>query len=257
MRHETVGLGGGALDHLDRVELVGLARFGELESERDVDGAEGVLMQLHELGRLGRGDAVQTLAGVAQHARGPRRALLGDAAQHARGLQLLVVADAGVDPLGGERHEHVLADAQPPLGERLGEQLASGAHIGGRGQHQGLPGAGVTHDRGARLAQDPRVGPQLLVDRRGHADQHEVGGVERLDAVGKHEPVAGEMVAQVALFGLQQLGLPAPDRAQAGAADVDPDDPAAGAPQRDRGWQPDIAESDNGHHGVAGALGAV
>ena len=142
-------------------------------------------------------------------------ALLGDAAQHARGLQLLVVAHAGVDALGGERHEHVLADAQPALGERLGEQLAGGAHVGGRGQHERLPGAGVAHDRGARLAQDPRVGPQLLVDRGGHADQHEVGGVERLDAVGEHEPVARQVAAQVALLGLQQLGLAVADRAQA------------------------------------------
>ncbi len=184
-------------------------------------------------------------------------ALLGDAAQHARGLQLLVIADAGVDPLGGKRHEYVLADAQPPLGERFGEQLAGGANVGGRGQHQRLPGAGVAHDRGARLAQDPQVGPQLLVDRRRHADQHEVGGVERLDAVGEHKPVAGEVVAQVALFGLQQLGLPVADRAQTGGRDVDPDDPAAGAPQRDRGRQPDVAEPHHSHDGVAGALGAV
>ena len=257
MGHEAVRLRGSALDHLDRIEPVRLARVGELERERDVDGAEGVLVQLHQLGGLGRGDAVQALAGVAQHARGARRALLRDAAQHTRGLQLLVVAHAGVDPLGGERHEHVLTDPQTALGERLGEQLAGGAHVRGRGQHQRLPGTGVAHDRGARLTQDPRVGPQLLVDGRGHADQHQVGGVERLDAVGEHEPVARQVVAQVALFRLQQLGLPIADRAQAGAADVDPDDPAAGAPQRDRGRQPDVAEPDDGDDGVAGALGAV
>ena len=217
MGQEAIGLGGGALGDLDRVEAVRAARFGELEGERDVDRAEGVLVQLHQLGGLGGGDAVQALARVAQHGGSTLAALLPHATEHPRGLQLLVRVDAGVDALGGERDEHVLPDAQAALCERLGEQLAGGADVGGRGQHERLAGAGVAHDRGARVTQDPRVGRQLLVDRGGHADQHQVGGVERLDAVGEHEPVARQVAAQVALLALQQLCLAAADRAQTGA----------------------------------------
>ena len=102
--------------------------------------------------------------------------------------------------------------------------------------------------------QDLQVGAQLLVDGGGHADQDEVGGVERLDAVGEHEAVALKVRGEVALFGVEQLGASAADRAEAGAGDVDPDDAAAGVAQGDCGRQADVAESDDGDDGVAGLL---
>ncbi len=257
VREEAVGLARGSFGDLDRVEPVCGARFGELERERDVHGAERVLVELDELGGLGRGDVVQVLAGVAQHGGGALGALGCGPAEHARGLELLVVGDSGIDALGRERNEHVLSDAQPALAERLHEQLAGGADVRRRGQHERLAGARMAHDLGAGVAQDLEVGAQLLVDGGRDADQHEVGRVERLDAIGEHEPVALEVLGEIALFGLQQLGAAATDRAEAGAGDVDPDDPAAGVAQRDRGWQADVAEADDGDDGVAGLLGAA
>ena len=115
----------------------------------------------------------------------------------------------------------------------------------------------MADDLGAGVAQDLQVGAQLLVDGGGHADQHEVGGVERLDAIGEHEAVALQVRGEVALFGVEQLGATAADRAEAGAGDVDPDDPAAGVAQGDRGGQADVAEADDGDDGVTGLLGAA
>ncbi len=200
---------------------------------------------------------MQAPARVTQHGRGARGALLRDAPQHARGAQLLVLAHAGVDALGRERDVHVLADAQATRGQGRRQQLAGGAHVRGRGQHERLPGARVAHDRGARVAQDAGVRLQLLVHRGRHADQHEVGRVERADAVGEHEPVAGQVAAQVALLALQQLSRALADRGEAGAGNVDPDDPAAGVAQCDRGGQADVAEADDRDDGVAGPPGAV
>jgi hypothetical protein len=248
--HEPVGLARGPLGDLDRVETVGVAGFGDLEGQRDVDGAEGVLVQLDHLGGLGRGDTVQPLAGVAQHGGGATEARLADASEHARRAGLRVLIDAGVDALGGERDEHVLTGVQPALGERLHEQLARATDVCGRGEHDRLLGTGVAHDRRARGPQRAWVGRAPLVDRRGHADQHEVGRVERLAAVGEHEAVAFEVPAQADALGVEQLGLAGADLRQALVRAVEADDPAAGVAQGDRRRQPDIAEPDDGDHGV-------
>ncbi len=198
---------------------------------------------------------MQVLAGVSQHGGGTLEALFADAPHHPRRLQLLVVGDPGVDPLGGEGHEHVLAHDEAALLQRLHEQLAGGADVGGRGQHQRLPGPGVLDDRGARPAQDLEVGLQALVDRGGHADQHEVGRVERLDAAGQDETVPHQVTAEVTPLGLQQLGPTLADRCQTRTGYVDPDNPAARIAHRDRGGQSHIAETHHGHHGVTGLPG--
>ncbi len=186
------------------------AGFGELEGERDVDGAEGVLVELHQLGGLGRGDAVQALAGVAQHAR--RRAR--------RTLASRRPAPAGSSAARARRRRGRCARGRTPRTRprrRAGRALRA-ARRAARGwcprrwwRSARASGRGA---RGARPTRRRRAGSrgsgrQLLVDGGGHADQHQVGGVERLDAVGEHEPVARQVAAQVALLGLQQLGLAA------------------------------------------------
>jgi hypothetical protein len=62
---------------------------------------------------------------------------------------------------------------------------------------------------------------------------------------------------EVALFGVEQLGAAAADRAEARPGDVDPDDPTTGVAQGDRGGQTDVAESDDGDDGVTGLLGTA
>ena len=75
----------------------------------------------------------------------------------------------------------------------------------------------MAHDRRAGAAQDPRLGPALLVDRGRHAHQHEVGRLERLDAVGQREAAVLQVAAQLRLSRLQQLGLAGADLLQARA----------------------------------------
>src|SRR5579864_1799073 len=53
-RHEAEGLGGGRLDYLPDIDAHGVVDHLEFVHERDVDGAENVLGELHRLGRLGR-----------------------------------------------------------------------------------------------------------------------------------------------------------------------------------------------------------
>ena len=193
---------------------------------------------------------MQALTSVLQHGGGAAGARLGDPSEHARRGRLGMLVDAGVDALGGERDEHVLAGVQPALGERLHEQLARAADVRRRGEHDRLPGTGVAHDRRTCPPQRTRVGRAPLVDRRGHADHHEIGRVERLAAVGQHEAVAFEVAAQAVTLGIEQLGLTAADLRQTLGRAVEADDPAAGVAQCDRGGKPDVAEPDDGDHGV-------
>ena len=104
--------------------------------------------------------------------------------------------------------------------------------------------------------QDREVRLELLVDRRRHADQHEVGGVQRLDPIGQHEAVVGQVRVQVAALTVEQLRLTGADRVQPFGGDVDADDPAAGVAHRDRRRQPDVAEPDDGDDGVSGLRAA-
>ena len=193
---------------------------------------------------------MQSLAGVAQYLGGAPVAGLGDRAQHPRCAQLRVLGDRRIDALGRERDEHVLADAQATLGERLGQQLARGADVGRRGQHERLPGTRVRDDRSAGVAQQLRVGTTLVIDRSRHADQHEIRGAHRVDAVGEDEALALEVLAQLRLLALEQLGTALADLRQTGAGGVDADDPRARAAQRDGGRQPDVAEADDRDDGL-------
>ncbi len=193
---------------------------------------------------------MQTRAGMTQHSGGAMEARLADAAEHARGHRLRVRLDAGVDPLGRERDEHVLAGDEPALGERVDEQLARGADIARRREHDRLAGARVAHDGGAGLDQHGGFGPALLADGRRHADQHEIGGVERGCGVGQHEAFAGEVLVQREQFVVEQLDLAGADRVEPLRGGVDPDDLVPGAAQRERRGQPDVAKPDDGDYRV-------
>ena len=60
---------------------------------------------------------------------------------------LRVVRAARVDALGREGDEHVCADREPAVGERLDDQIAGAAHVAGRGQDDHLARTGVLDDR--------------------------------------------------------------------------------------------------------------
>ena len=191
---------------------------------------------------------MKPLAGVAQDLGRAPEAGLRDGAQHTRGPQLRVLGDGRVDPLGREGDEHVLAHAQPALRQRLDEELARGADVCRRGQHERLAAARVLDDRCARAPQHARVRTALLVDRGRHADQDHVGGVERVDALGQREALALEIAAEVLLLGAEELSPARAYLLQARGGDVDPDDPRPGPAQRDRRGQPDVAQADDRDH---------
>ena len=64
-RHEAERLGLGGVDHFPHVDAHAMAHQRQLVDQADVDGAEGVLEQLHHLGdarRADRDDRVHHLA---------------------------------------------------------------------------------------------------------------------------------------------------------------------------------------------------
>jgi hypothetical protein len=76
--------GGRRVDHLPHVQAHPVAQHRQLVDQRDIDAAEDVLEQLHQLGGIGRGDGHYRV-----HADGVQRA--GAAAALRRGPDHLVV----------------------------------------------------------------------------------------------------------------------------------------------------------------------
>ena len=102
-----------------------------------------------------------------QQLSGVREARLGDRAHDPRRSQLLLLGHAGIEALGRERDEHILADAQAALAQRLDEQLAGAPHVGGRRHHERLAGSRVAHDPRACAPQRFAVRVALAVDDLG------------------------------------------------------------------------------------------
>ena len=198
---------------------------------------------------------MQVRAGVAQQLRGAPEAGLGDPTDARAGVCSCSWPATPGSMRSGANATHTSSPiAQPALGQRLHQQLARAADIGGRGQHQRLSRPGVAHDRGAHAAQDRGVGQVVFVDRRGHADQHQVGRVERLDALGQDE-AHRRRDARAGPGALTPAARPRLRGSSAGAL-VETSIPTISAPasrHRDRGRQPDVAEADDRHDRMGSA----
>jgi hypothetical protein len=91
----------------------------------------------------------------------------------------------------------------------------------------------------------------LLVDRSRHADQDEVGRVERLDPVGQGEAVARQVLLEVLTLGLSSSASPARILCRR-AAEMSIPMIRQPAPHRDRRRQADVAEADDRDDRVSG-----
>ena len=126
-RHEPERLRRRRLHDLPDVDVHPVAELRELVDERDVDRAEDVLEQLRQLGGLGRRDGV-TIVSIAagRPRRRPRRGLVDPADDLRRRLRR-PVGPPGVDALGGEGEQEVLAGDETAalLEDRRRESRAS------------------------------------------------------------------------------------------------------------------------------------
>jgi hypothetical protein len=100
--HEAIGLRGGRVDDLPDVEVETVAHQRHLVGEPDVDGAEGVLEELHHLGALGRGDLDDAVEDRLVHRRRQFRAQRRLAAHHLGDLAQRELRVGRVDALRRE-----------------------------------------------------------------------------------------------------------------------------------------------------------
>ena len=188
--HEPERLRRGGVDDLPEVDLHPLAELGELVDERDVHGAEDVLEQLRQLGRLRRGDPVHGVDGGAVELGGALGAGLGDPADDLGHVLRRPVGAAGIDALGREREVEVRADLQAGCLETGQHLLPGRARVGRRLEHDEVARAAGARDLLGRRVQDREVGLALLRERRRQRDQDRVG-VAQLVVVGRRaQPLA-------------------------------------------------------------------
>jgi hypothetical protein len=93
--------------------LVEAASIGQLVDEGDVDGAEDVLQELGQLGRLGVGEEDHVVADLRVEGFGALGAGRREAADELGGGLDRVVGAARVDPLRGEGEVEVAAGGHP------------------------------------------------------------------------------------------------------------------------------------------------
>jgi hypothetical protein len=243
---EAVGLGRGGTDDLDRVDAVEAGGGRHLVGEGEVDGAEGVLLQLGELGGLGRGDDVQLRRGRREHLGRGDRARLADAAEHARHGRLLPQRVTGVDALRREGDVDVLADGEAALLERIDEQVARRADVGRRREDDRLPGAGVLDGGGAGRTDGGEVRVEVLVDRGRDGDDDRVGHPQARGVGGERELARVDRGGQPRPVAIEQIDLSRENRLEATLGDVDAQDREAGVPQREARRQADVAKAEDG-----------
>lgn len=165
---------------------------------------------------------------------------------------------AGVDPLGGEGQQEVLAEAAATAFEDRAHDVVGGAGVGRGLKHHQRARGHLCGDRRGSLLDHGEVGA-VLVDGRGDADQDHAG-------VGAPGGISGEAQAAGGDSGAQVGGADAGhDRATLGqrphpvGVGVD----AHHLVSRDGGCQghgqPDVALAEHGHlgpgHGGRGAVG--
>ena len=259
MGHEAERLGGRRLGDLDRVERVRAAGVGHLEGERDVHRPESCSRRALTISAAaGEETRCSFSAEWAQQLGGVDEARLGHRADHARSLQVAMLARRqGVDALGREGDEHVLAGRSPRSAERLDEQLARAAHV----RRSTSARASALRARARTTAahgacQRFRVGAPVRVERVGHADQHQRRRVPIASSSSVKREVrrrsscvaAGARTAPPT----QPRSRPRGCRSAGSTERLDSDDPEASLAQRDRARQARVAEADHRDEPPAG-----
>jgi hypothetical protein len=201
--------------------------------------------QLGQLGGLGRRDADDVVADDSVDLFGPVAAGLGQAADDLWRRPQGVVGPAGVDAFGREGEMEVTPGGEAGLLEQRNEPFTRRAGIRRRLEHDELTPADHVREAAGGVEQGREIRLPVAGQRRRHADQDRVGPLEagvpgrRLDQLAE----TGELVR----VDILDVGVPGLDRVDLPRVDVDGDDFGAGPRERDREWQPDVAESDNAH----------
>ena len=246
--HEAEGLAGGGIDHLPDIHAHAVAHNGKLVDHGDVDHAEGVLKQLGHLGCLGGGDGVDVLKGSAVPGGGDLGAGGGDASHDLGGVAGGVIGATGVDALGGEGEEPILADLETVGFAQPGkEDLAGGAGVGGGFEDDDHAGMHILCQFIGGGENEGHVRVAGLAERGGDADGD-----------GIHFLQDGEICAGSELTGLHQgqqplggdigdVAFPCLQGSHLARVGVDAGDLETGFGEYDRQGQTDIAHAKDGN----------
>ena len=157
----------------------------------------------------------------------------------------------GIDALGREGEEEVLADPEPAGAHARQQHLVGGAGIGGGLEHHELPGPQHARHAVGRRHDEGDVGLLGLSERRGHADDDGVGLAQRVGSgVDARRPLCTSG-ASTAVGHVLDRAQPAGQERGAGGIGVHADDPKAGAREGHRERQPDVAQAHHAHRGGA------
>src|ERR1035437_3011676 len=174
-RHEPIRLRRSRLDDLYNVKVQHMADLGQLVGQGDVHRTEDVLEQLGHLGCVRGRDRMQVdLTGTEDGDREPE-ALRGCTADNTGNVLVGMCIVCRVDPLGTERDVDVPTDGEATPGQRGHQHLPGAPYVGRGREDDDLSSHRVSHDRGARTAQDGQVGHQVVVHRRGHRNNNGPG----------------------------------------------------------------------------------
>ncbi len=259
-RHEPVGLRRRGRNHLPHVQPHAVAQHRELVHERDVDRAEDVLEQLGQLGRVARADRDEVLDALPVERQGPLEAGGREPADDLRRRADGEVGAARVDPLRRHRQVEVAPRDQAVALEERPQHLAGRARVGGRLEHDELPGVHVGGDPAGGVREDAEVGLAVARKRRRQADQHGLGGGDGRVVGGGLQPARGDELRQQRPRHVLDVALAAADRLDLARVRFDAHHGAAGAGELDGERQPHVAGADDGDgcgHGRQDAIGAA
>src|SRR5690606_22881403 len=220
---EPERLGRGRLDGFPQVDAQLVTEDRHLVDEGDVDVPVGVLQQLGHLGLAGAADGDDLLDEAPVEGGRPVAAGGGVAADHLGGVAQAVLGVARVDALGREGQVEPLAGGQPGRFEQGTDQLVRGPRPGGGFEHDERAFAQVACHGLAGALHGRQVGPVVLVQGGGDADDDRAAlGQDRL-VEGGAEPV-GQHVLEIGFGQVIDVRLSGHQSVDLGGVDVDADD---------------------------------
>ena len=243
--HEAEGLGLRGVDDIPDVNPEVAAHERQLVDEPDVDGAEGVLQQLHHLCHPRRRNRHHGVDDETIERSSRLRGPCVDPADHLRDVARRPLRAARIHPLRRESQTEIGAGPKPARLEPRAHHLVDGAGIGGRLQNDQLPGAQMRGHLLDRRDHVRQVGIAGLAQRRRHADVdgvdagqgREIGRRRERARIHRHPHVGGRHVGDVRLTPKDGTG---PFR-----IDVETDRRHPGAGEGDGQRQPDVTEADH------------
>ena len=238
---EPERLAAGRLNHLPGRDAELVAHQRQLVGERDVHGAEGVLVQLGGLRDHRARHRDHLVHGLAVEQLGAAQALLGDAGHELGGVADRVLLVARVHPLGRVAEEEVLADLLAAALQDRQHDLLGGAGVRRGLEHDELARPQVGRHRLGRRHDVGDVRRARLRQRRGHADRDRVELADHPVVRGGGE--AAVEVVEALGRDVHQVRALLADRAHSLLVDVDAGHGEARLGEHHRQGQAGIAEA--------------